>query len=256
MNIKNISDITDLIKKCVNDGKKVLLIADIDDTLIRPDTNIGTDPWFKYAMEHNNIDEVRRLLSLVYGMLKFKAVEPATNEFVEYLRSTNEVNSFCLTARHVMFHSNTVEHLKDAKFHDVFVKTNILNVKNFLSVNPDPNDPSTPLVRYLDNICSSSGQNKGNVILDLFRSIDNTDKFMFDQFDMIIFLDDSIKNIQHVHHALKLYNEESEMNFSSMSIHYTYMEDHKNTYSIHDFVDDTEMLKKIISLQSILNKKN
>lgn len=81
-------------------------------------------------------------------------------------------------------------------------------------------------------------------------------------FDVVIFVDDSLKNVKDVSSKLKNYTETSENTtlsdpgiISSISIHYTYMEEHKNRYSIHHFTDDKTKIHNMFEFKKYINTK-
>src|SRR5579872_4609299 len=84
----SIEEFGDIVKKLVvNSQKRVLLICDIDGTLISPCVTIGTDPWFINSLNDDNINNVRKKLGLIYSLLEFKGVErKMTDEFVDLIQ--------------------------------------------------------------------------------------------------------------------------------------------------------------------------
>jgi len=259
---ESISQINELISHIVlNDNKRVMLICDIDDTLIKPVVNIGSDSWFHHSLKGEHINNVRKNLGLIYSLLNFCGVEKETDAFVDKIASLslmNKLKYMCLTSRSVVFHSYTLMHFKDTGYDKVFIRPNTLSLDNPLYLKCKASDEYIPHVRYIDNVCSCSGMNKGEVMIDILKQAyldnpqdnpqDNSQDNGFD-FDMIIFIDDSVGNINKMHSSLR----EFLMDFphvASLCIHYTYMEEHKNNYSIHDFIDDNEKMNRLIEFKN------
>lgn len=253
----SISFINEMIKNLIlNEKKRVLLICDIDDTLIRPIVNIGSDSWFCRSIKDEHINIIRKKLGLIYSLLTFSGVEKETDVFVnqiDVLTKTDNLKFFCLTSRSVLFHSYTVMHFKETGYDKVFVRPNMLLFDDHLYLNHDADIESVPHVRYMDNICTCSGLNKGDVLIDILKRSYLNRRIDFD-FDVIIFIDDSINNIDKMNNGLKDFLIDFN-DIESICIHYTYMEEHKNNYSIKDFIDDNEKMDKLMEFKNYINNK-
>jgi len=217
-----------LIEDLVSSGKRVLLILDVDEVLVRPAINVRTDPWFtKCLVRGDDLSDTQQKLYLSYAMLHFTGVEHDTDDFVKMistLSTSNNLSYMCLTSRHAMCHSYTTQHLKDANYHNVFIRPNMLKLTDPLSItNVMSTSFNTPCVRYVDNICSCTAENKGVVTDSILTRCNDT-------FDVVVFIDDSLSNINKVHDKLKM----RMCNESSLCVHYTYMK----SYSDEDFARD------------------
>jgi len=262
INTGSIEHISNIIKNLIiNDKKRVLLACDVDDTLIHPSVNIGTDAWFYHALKDDHIINVRKKLGLIYALLDFNGVEKETNDFVNLVDDLSNPTHYdnpliyiCLTARCVSFHSYTTTHLTDSGYGNVFIRPNMLDVHDPLYVKKDIHNPlcrSIPSVRYIDNICSCSGKNKGDVLVALLtRHYEKSD--INNKFDIVVFVDDSSSNIQKVHNKLSNFLENDA---SSLCIHYTFREEHKNSYSVHDFTNDSKKMDDLIEFKKNINSK-
>jgi hypothetical protein len=239
VSIDKIDKIREFIEDIVKNKKlKVLLVCDIDDTLIRPkpNVNIGTDPWFNISIRNEDVDVVRKKLSMIYAILNFYGVEEDTDKFVDSLYMMqkdieNNLKYICLTSRHVPFHSYTIMHLKDAGYEKVFVKQNALDIDDHLYMYAE-DDTTTPSIRYLDNICCVSGTDKGYILAEMIKKHHNFNKASNSLFDIIVFIDDSINNVTKVNRTMKTFvYHEYLSTLTSVCIHYTHMEKHKNDYN-------------------------
>lgn len=272
LKLGSITQFGDIIKKLVvNSKKRVLLVCDIDGTLINPQVTIGTDPWFINSLNDDNINNVRKKLGLIYSLLDFKGVEDKnTDEFVDLIQklSTSHIifnhvplTYICMTARNTTLYSHTVIHFNDSgsKYVKTFIRPNMLHINDALCIITDHMDHADytdntyhelPHVRYIDNICFCSGTNKGDVLIELLNRY--YDEFPDDKFDVIIFIDDSITNVSNVHNKLKNYLDDA----SSICVHYNYLEEHHNSYTIHDFMDDTKKLNELLEFKQYINTPN
>lgn len=248
LTVKEINEFIKLLTHLVTSEKKrVLLVCDIDDTLIRPVVNIGSEAWFNYSLKNEDIDDVINKLSMVYAVLSFQGVEKNTDVLIDTIKNLsdplkcpNSMKYMCLTARNVRFHSYTTMHLHRTRYDKILVRRNMLDLPDTMYLmGSDKGNENVPLVRYIDNICSASGENKGEVLVEILNRY--FDKHPHEEFDYIIFIDDSINNIDKVHCHLKKYIKRK---ISSICVHYTYMEEHKSNYSIHHFTDDNTKMNQ------------
>src|SRR5438128_514082 len=110
-NINNIAIFTEMLISLVAQRKKVLLVCDIDDTLITPVVDLGSDAWFRYSLKHEKIDAVVDKLSMIYGIVEFRGVETDTDRLIETIKELSDaypMKYISLTARDVLFHSFTL----------------------------------------------------------------------------------------------------------------------------------------------------
>ena len=259
--IKEIDELTKLLIHIVTiEKKRVLLVCDIDDTLIRPVVNIGSDAWFRYSLQSEDVDDVINKLAIIYAVLNFQGVENLSSDtFVETigiladpLKYQNSLKYMCLTARNVRFHSYSTTHLHKTRYDKVLVRRNMLDLPDdvamYMMDDKHNRDRNVPLVRYIDNICSTSGKDKGIVLKHILNSYFL--KHPEENFDLVIIIDDLKENIDKIHDNLKT---EYADKFSCLCVHYTYMEEHKNNYSIHQFTDDTAKMNHLIELTQYIN---
>jgi hypothetical protein len=266
--IKNISSFTSMLKNLIVDQqKKVLLVCDIDDTLIRPIVDIGSEAWFSYSIKHEHIDDVIDKLAIVYGILKFQSVEKDTDDLITLIKELSDpigsdpndnpqLKYLCLTSRNVRFHSHTLMHMHQTNYDKIFVRRNMLEIDDSMyilehSSNPY-GKPSIPLIRYADNICFTSGNDKGiamDQILTKYFKNNEADKL----FDVVVFIDDSKYNIDCVHDSLMNISKKYPIN--SICAHYTFMQEHKNNYSINHFIDDSNKINKLNEIKDQINTK-
>lgn len=254
-----ISQVTEFIKtkSLTETDKKTLIVCDIDDTLIRPYVNVGSDTWFNFSVNSNkDIQDILDKTYLLFSMLKFKGVEENnTNDFVKFLKSNHDsgnVKFLCLSSRNVIFMSHTIKHLTDCGYSDLIQK-NSLRMKNSLHINVDSNSNNVTKIRYLDNLCLTSGHNKGIVLLKILTEHFNITGEIFND---IFFIDDTEKNVNMVSETLNSQNLEFLKETNLYGIKYTYMEEHKNKYSVTDFVTDTKKVDDLLNYREYMNTEN
>lgn len=252
--IHQITELIELINGYLSNKQKILIVLDIDDTIIRPTSTLGSDTWFRKCMQDkpHDIDSLIDKMYYVYSMLDFKLVEPNTQRLVDIL-GNDQIDYFCLTARNTLFTSHTVKHLTEAGVKDGFVRNNLLNVSDYLDIKlkdtVTDNMVSSYGIRYLDNLCHSSGNHKGEIIThilnDHYKSKDSG-------YDIVIFVDDSDRNVDKVYDSFL--KEECFKNSLNYSIHYLFMEEHKNKYSVWEYINDSKKLDDLLEMKQIINK--
>lgn len=268
--ISKINELIILIKESVEkEYKNVLVILDLDDTLISPVVTLGSDAWFKYSLtdRSENINDVLNKIYHIYPFLKYQPVEQDTKKLLELITeyvSNNKIKFFLLTSRNTRLYSYTIKHLEDAGFLNIVTRENMLCVDNFLNIkisetininnidnNFYSNDKDKYFIRYIDNICLASGNNKGNIITKIIK---DHYKNMNDRFDLIIFVDDSLSNIMNTQKYFE--NDNIYNNINTYNIHYKYKEESKTNYSLGEFINDNSKIENILKLKEIINDSN
>lgn len=252
ISIEKIYELIEMLDKMINiEHKKILVVFDIDDTLIRPITTLGSDSWFRHSITEmsENVHDIIDKIYYIYSLLSFQIVENDTYKLFDAITTyanEKDLKFFALTSRNTKFYSFTIKHLEDANIANVIIRDNMLNVDNFLNLTID--DFCNNDIRYIDNICLISGNNKGKVLTKLLNShCKNT----LDRFDTIIFIDDMINNINDVHDSIlanDIYND-----IETYCIHYKFMEHHKSNYSIHDITDNKNKIEEIFRMKNYIN---
>jgi hypothetical protein len=252
--MKNILLLTNLLTRLVlNDGQNVLLVCDIDDTLIKPTVTLGSSSWYKFLLqtEHEcDYNSMINKMDLIYPLLDFCGVEKETDDFVSTIYRLSKLNSgslkyICLTARNIRYHSQTLIHFESAKYDNVLIRPNMLDVGEYI-------DPF-PLCRYIDNICFTSGNKKGDVLTNILDKYYKKEK----TFDIIIYIDDSINDINSVYENItkngghKLYK-----NTDTYCIHYTNINESVNKYSYADYEIDRKKTEDAYKFRKYINSKS
>lgn len=279
-----IAHVTDLLRQSLADeDKRVLLICDIDYTLIKSQASIGSDAWYRHALQQNvPKEELISILEMVWPMIFFQGVEKDTGAFVEeVIHAATELQDrftfLCLTARQVNFHYLTKKHLEQANYKDM-IRPNMLEIADDpLYLGDDPAQGPPDSIRYQDNICSCSGNHKGEVVDKLLqshiRSLTKVKKnaspcpsrskkqpFCNKSIDrqghrlpeLVIFVDDSSSNIDKVHQLFaqqwKRYSHTH-----TLCIHYTHQQEQSQAYTAASFARDNQQIEELKKLCPRLN---
>jgi hypothetical protein len=245
-NIHVISEL-EIIVKNLGKGKRILIVFDLDDTLIKPCQTVGSDTWFANQIKTNSMKQVVNDLFYIYCLIRYKQVEPMTNQIIQNIRSIEGVDSLCMTSRNKRLYSHTLKHLEDSGL-GFLIEQNILKTRS--STIHIPNPVMETVVTYIDNLVLCSGNNKGVVLHHLLKE---TEQFNDTHYTDIIVVDDSMKNITDMMNQLN--NPILHPNTSLHLIYYQFMEEHKSRYSSHDHMVNGEKLREIIKIVDLINNE-
>lgn len=181
-----------------NNQGKVLLVYDIDDTLMETVSFFGGDTWYNWqmgrAMQHENGSEVRiseedvltcpfSKMGVFFDLGEAHPVEKTTVSVVNQLQQ--EYDTLVLTSRSPDYRSGTQRILDGAGFN--FVDASLLDKDQALYYQFD-DGKSTRGVSYANGVVMSTGLNKGKVLRDILRRANK-------RYDAVFFIDDSHNNI-------------------------------------------------------------
>lgn len=180
-----ISDILSFIS--CNNHHKNLLVLDIDNTILKGSTSLGSDQWYswqcqlikqksKYSVAYD-IEHLNKIINEMYSHLVYELCEPELPNTLFLLKKLG-LDIVLLTAR-------------GSDCHDYLLKTlKQLNVFPYLMTSC-----RNHLGGYQDGIIYCQGSHKGNIL-----------KLFLEQHDynpeQIIFVDDKLKNLEHVNEIL------------------------------------------------------
>jgi hypothetical protein len=172
---------------------ETLVILDIDNTLLMPPTDLGSDQWF-YAMYQRYLAKGYNKQDAVYAVLPvykqviletdFVPVEKETVSLVKKLQNKN-VTVIGLTARSLDLCYRTIEQLDK-----VGIRFDVSNPHEC----PIKYGTDKPAL-YVDGIIFCGNYNKGEVLVSWLKQIDY-------QPSKVIFVDDKLKNVKSVERAL------------------------------------------------------
>lgn len=200
---------------------KVLMVYDIDDTLMETSSFFGGDTWYNWqrgrSITHKNGETVtintESVLSCPFSKMgvffdlgESHPVEKTTVETVNKLQQ--KFDTLVLTSRSPDYRSGTQRILKGAGFN--FVEASLLPKDHALYYKFNDGKNARPL-SYANGVVMSSGLNKGRVLRDILT---RTNK----NYDAVFFLDDSYHNIENMKNEWQ--KDETEL----FIFHYTHVE--------------------------------
>jgi len=177
---------------------KVLVIFDIDDTLLKSDNFFGGDTWYNWQRgktlsgvdgkpitisEEDKISCLFSKLGTLYELGGYHTTETGAVDLVAKLQSRFDM--IALTSRSPDYRGGTERELKRAGYN--FLDAHLLDKSKALAYLFN-DGKHTRAVSYQNGIVMSTGLNKGEVLDDLLKRIDRT-------YSAIYFVDDSRKNI-------------------------------------------------------------
>lgn len=210
-------------------SEDILVVFDIDNTLIRPQTSLGSDQWFDYMMKENQakghdlptaVALVLPKLFYIYHKTTMSIVEEATREVVCDLQKGN-FNCICLTARSPYLAEITCERLSHLGMEFSFkgiAQDTVLNI--------------SPLVLYHHGIIFCGVMGKDITLLQFLDSTGYLPK-------KIIMIDDKEKILHAVEESVK------SRAIEFLGLRYAYCDDSITAYDHAVAEKEWETLRKI-----------
>jgi len=210
--------IQDVFKHCENEGKKALVLFDLDNTLIEPTEEIGSDQWFSGAVTYAKnkkkiqaLDAVRKVLPLYYKLqdnVVLKPVEKITLNVIKSLKEKHIVMG--LTARSVPLVGQTTERLSKLGFSFSY-DTCFFQKK--LSVDP---------ACLKNGILFCGNNDKGEALFELLN-------FLNIYPELVIFIDDKYANVEKLNNQ---FQDKKAVNF--IGIHYTFLKSKVDSFVLDE----------------------
>lgn len=205
-NVSSISEFEAQVEKYqqTENSGKVLLVYDIDDTLLESSSFFGGDVWFNWQngrsitnksgnqttiSEQDKLSCLYNKLGVFYALGNFHLVEPNTAEVFNRLK--NKHDTMMLTSRSPDYRAGTEEELVESGIS--FSDASLLP-KDFALYYKLNDGRSTRDVSYANGIVMSTGLNKGVVLQDLLSRLNKS-------YSAIFFIDDGMKNVTNVQSA-------------------------------------------------------
>lgn len=168
-------------------GRKALIVFDIDNTLLMPETDLGSDQWFSHMVQKHMdtgckvveaVDLVLPLYIHVSLNLELISVEDELCALIEDIKSAGDY-VICLTARSACLAHKVIEqlHKNDLCFY----------TPEFHHLEADFKSPGL----YRSGVLFCDSHDKGDVLISFLDSINYEP-------ELIIFIDDKIKNVHAV----------------------------------------------------------
>ena len=184
---EEIHSLQDLVALCTSD-KKVLVVLDIDNVLLRPLTDLGSDQWF-YAHVQDYIDKnmsfheaLDKVLPLHFHINHTIDLIPTHDRLVDEVKLLQQhaTTVFCLTARSQEIMERTIHqlHTHSMLFNELPTAIHSISVEH-------------PIHAH-SGVVFVGKNNKGKVLLEVIHRLDYVP-------DLVIFVDDKMSNLQTVH---------------------------------------------------------
>ena len=163
------------------DLEKTLLVCDIDDTILRPKMWIGSTKWFDWQC--NLLEQDKKSPYLIAKTF---------NKLIQALHKIYQDIEMCICEPEIM--SENLLSKCDTIFltaRDQQTSDITLDQLNTLVNWKKPNNIKDIIIgemKFINGIGFTSGQNKGELLFNILKSLDQT-------YDTIIFVDDKINNI-------------------------------------------------------------
>lgn len=181
----------------------VLIVLDIDNTLLTSSVDIGGDIWYqwqrgKLAIKPDESQKVACLfedsIGLLYELLPMNLTERKLPEIIEQWQSAGNT-VFALTSRAPKYRSATERELNNKG-----IDFEIAALSPAGKGAPIYRETSERELSYMKGVMMTSGMNKGEMLDFILSKTERT-------FDAFVFVDDSEKNIVNVYQKYKGRND-------------------------------------------------
>lgn len=192
--IQSLREIEAPLRELAGRGGPVLLVLDIDDTLLTSDTFFGSDRWYEWQRSlkppHPALVRCRfDFIALNYEAGTQRETEPGAAKFINGIR----LPKLLLTARGADYRGATERELRLAGY------TLPVQLAPRFEGWRYPNHPGTDkpvaAVSYANGIAMLTGRDKGEALLDLLERSGR-------RYAAIALVDDGLANIESLRHAL------------------------------------------------------
>jgi len=205
--IKSMADFESDIKAyaSANQDARVLVVFDIDDTLLESAEFFGGDAWYNWSrgktMSDPNGQEIRiddedkmqclfSKLGVMFDLARHHPTEKGISGIVARLQKSHDV--MALTSRSPDYRGGTERELAAAKID--FSSSHLLPATHGRAYKFAAGGSSERKVSYVNGIVMSSGLNKGVILDDLLKNRLDTAR----EYDAIFFVDDGLNNVDNM----------------------------------------------------------
>jgi hypothetical protein len=233
------------LKKVSND--KVLVVFDIDNTLLTMSTNMGSDQWYAWQSDlikqkkfedavGNSTDDLQSAQGVVFNLGRMHPPEPEIPNIVKDIQKT-KVHTLVLTSRGNEYRSVTERELKRNGFE--FTGNSIGPTLGYAGLYlPGCVEKSTArMVSFTNGVFMGAGQHKGQMLRCLLKKTKSSN------IKKIIFVDDSERNIKAVSEIMDLDK------IDIVSLHYTAMSEQIQAFEKGDKKIEKEAWQEILKIQ-------
>lgn len=173
-------------------AENVLVVLDIDNTLLTSDIDLGGDIWYQWQREKLAVKPTEKqkindcfyedAIGLLYQLGTMHLIDTLVPAYVESWQNS-EITTFALTSRSPSYRQATERELRKNNFD--FTK-NPLKIEGELIYNVDYNKYQS--ISYINGVMMTTGLNKGEMLAYILAQSPK-------KFKAIVFVDDSEKNV-------------------------------------------------------------
>lgn len=214
-----------------------LVVLDIDNTLIAPIQEVGSDQWFNHRRDWYGLQGYSSAQSLEKALVEWEAVQNITQVMTPETTTAQKVREIQdrftvmgLTTRGLALATRTVYQLKDV---GIDLSTDSLSGNDIPLLNPQA-------ILFRKGILFTSGTHKGKAILKLFEEVNYSPK-------RIVFINDKATNLREVEVAC----EEKQIPF--VGLRYGYLDEKVKAFRSDVARIQFEQFKMILSDKEALN---
>ncbi len=224
-------------------AEQMLVIFDLDNTLLAMDSDLGSDQWYSWqdSLDDCHPDRVIPLLDMQGSLFHEGAMhltDPVLPDIIKSLQ-IEQVTTMVLTARGPSFRLATFRELRRSGL-------------SFTNTSPGDNFGQTRVlgdkgrdVLFENGVMMVAGQHKGVMLTALYRELGK------DLPEAIIFVDDKLKNVDHVFDALK------DLPVTARLFHYTQQLDRVNSLDTQQASKDMiRLLPALRIIEQVMGRKN
>ncbi|RZA20636.1 MAG: DUF2608 domain-containing protein [Lysobacteraceae bacterium] len=194
--VRTSHDLADIGPALAEGGaRRTLLVLDIDDTLLTSTGFFGSDKWYEWqktlpAGDAGKVPCLFDIISLSYEAGSQQPTQPDGPALVNALA----VDKLLLTSRNPLYRGGTLRTLRDAGYALPAALGGQVGGRSW-NWRKAPGERESE-VEYDQGIFMTAGQDKGLVLLDLLRRLDQ-------RYDRVVLVDDGRKNIDNMQAALR-----------------------------------------------------
>lgn len=180
----------------------VLVVMDIDNTILTADRDLGSDFWYQWQSGKLDVKPTpdqklssdclfNEAIQLLYETGTMSLTDQQLADYINQWQK-QQVTLFALTSRSPTCRAATERELKNNKVNLTLTEPLTIDSNSFsFNYTYSVNATSTGLISYMNGVFMTSGLNKGEMLAHL---INRTGK----KYSAIIFVDDTRKNIDNV----------------------------------------------------------
>jgi|GEM_PF-1183643 len=191
----NLADIKPKAKKLAaknESEEQVLVIFDIDNTILAMENELGSDQWYGWQKEldvddSNKIHDLLAAQRALFFIQSMRPTELGVQTLINELNAS-QYQTLSITARG---HQSRVSTYRELDSHNIVFNNKLFDDSARFEFNPINIDESRKVV-YDNHVTYSSGQNKGKILAELLE------RSRYKKIKSIIFVDDKEYNLTDV----------------------------------------------------------